>query len=226
MRSEVDGILVAAYELKAPLVALRQLALTLDKVSIKDEKIRLQMIRVSEKAIKQINDLAKIRKLEGGLFKMEPVAVREVCDSVLNEILSFFHYNEGNLRVRYTNRSKLVSANRELLSSVVYNFLFNAMYYSNEGLKTELSVCERGGRVKISIRDFGPAIPIKIWKNIKNNSIGNPTSIAMRPNSSGLSLYIAAKFSKYMNAELGVVRHRDGVSFFVELPISKQMSLF
>ena len=29
-----------------------------------------------------------------------------------------------------------------------------------------------------------------------------------------------------MNARVGAVRHRDGTSFFVELPISRQASLF
>ena len=37
---------------------------------------------------------------------------------------------------------------------------------------------------------------------------------------------IASRFSKYMHANIGAVRHRDGTSFYVELPVSKQASLF
>ena len=61
---------------------------------------------------------------------------------------------------------------------------------------------------------------------MKEGWINHPTEIAMRPGSSGLGLFIASKFSRYMNASVGAVRHRDGTSFFVELPISKQASLF
>ena len=72
MDKEVVGILVAAHELKAPLALLRQLALSLDNIDAPNEHIRSEMVRVSERAIKQVNDLAKIRRLEDGLFEMEP----------------------------------------------------------------------------------------------------------------------------------------------------------
>lgn len=226
MESEVDGILVAAHELKAPLAVLRQLALSFDEMDREGETIRSEMIQVSERAIKQVNDLAKIRRFEDGLFKMEPVAIREVCDAVSRELSLLFRFNNRDLFIKYSNRSKLVSANRELLYSVIYNFLLNAMHYSSEETRAELIVRENKGKIKVLVRDFGPALPVEVWKEMKRGWLKKPTSIAMRPGSSGLGLYIASKFSKYMNAEVGAIRHRDGTSFYVNLPISKQMSLF
>lgn len=226
MEKEVDGILVAAHELKAPLAVLRQLALSFDEMSAKDEHIRAEMVSVSERAIKQVNDLAKIRRLEDGLFVMEPVAIREVCDAVSHELEYLFRFNQRNLFVKYSNRSKLVTANRDLLYSVIYNFLLNAMHYSGEETRAELTVRDARDKVKVTVRDFGPALPIDVWREMKNGWINKPTSIAMRPGSSGLGLFIASRFSRYMNAKVGAVRHRDGTSFYVELPISKQASLF
>ena len=46
---EVDGILVAAHELKAPLAVLRQLALSFDGMNVKNEHIRAEMVQVSER---------------------------------------------------------------------------------------------------------------------------------------------------------------------------------
>lgn len=226
MDKEVDGILVAAHELKAPLALLRQLALSLDNIDAPNEHIRSEMVRVSERAIKQVNDLAKIRRLEDGLFEMEPVAVRAVCDEVARELSYLFDYNRRYLFIKYSNRERLVTANRDLLYSVVYNFLLNAMHYSGEQTRSELLVQDYSDKVKISVRDFGPSLPIDVWREMKRGFIEKPTSIAMRPGSSGLGLYIASKFSRYMNANVGAVRHRDGTSFYVELPVSKQASLF
>ncbi len=226
MEKEVDGILVAAHELKAPLAILRQLALSFDEMDTKNEYIRSEMISVSERAIKQVNDLAKIKRLEDGLFTMEPVAVREVCDAVSHELEYLFSYNRRDLYIKYMNRSRLVTANRDLLYSVIYNFLLNAMHYSGDGTRAELIVRDNKENVKIMIRDYGPALPMDVWREIKRGWVNKPTSIAMRPGSSGLGLYIASKFSKYMNARVGAVRHRDGTSFFVELPTSKQATLF
>lgn len=226
MDVEVEGILVVAHELKAPLAVLRQLALALPGMDFEGEHVRNEMVNVSERAIRQVNDLAKIRRLEDGLFEMEPVAVRAVCDDVTKELQYLFRDNKREIKVKYSNRSRLVTANRNLLYSVVYNFLINAMHYSGIGTKAELFVSDSHGRVRIMVRDYGPALPIDIWRELKGGFIKKPTSIAMRPGSSGLGLYIASKFSRYMNATIGAVRHRDGTSFFVELPISKQASLF
>ena len=226
MESEVDGILVAAHELKAPLAVLRQLALSFDEMNSTNEEIRNEMIAVSDRAIKQVNDLIKIRRLKDGLFEMEPVAVRAVCDDVTRELNHLFIFNKRDLFIKYSNRSKLVTANKDLLHSVVYNFLLNAMHYSGENTRAELIVKEYSGRVKIIVRDYGPALPMDVWREMKRGWISKPTSIAMRPGSSGLGLYIASKFSYFMHAEVGAVRHRDGTSFFVNLPISRQASLF
>ncbi len=226
MEKEVDGILVAAHELKAPLAVLRQLAFSFDELSANNEHIRAEMINVSERAIRQVNDLAKVRRLEDGLFEMEPVAVRAVCDEVTEELRHLFLGEKKGLSIHYTNKERLVTANRELLRSVIYNFLINAMHYSDTKFGTELTVKDHHDRVKVIVRDHGPELPWAIWKEMKEGWIDHPTEIAMRPGSSGLGLFIASKFSKYMNASVGAVRHRDGTSFYVELPISKQASLF
>lgn len=222
----MNGILVAAHELKAPLTVLRQLALSFDKMDERGEHIRSEMISVSERSIKQVNDLTKIRRLEDGLFNMEPVAIREVCDAVSRELDYLFRYNRRDLRIKYSNRSRLVTANRDLLYSVIYNFLLNAMHYSGDDTRAELTVKDVKDAVKVVVRDYGPALPMDVWREIKRGWIDKPTSIAMRPGSSGLGLYIASKFARYMNANVGAVRHRDGTSFYVDLPVSTQASLF
>ena len=226
MDVEVDGVLLAAHELKGPLTVMRQLALGLPEMDFDGEHIRSEMVSVSERAIKQVNDLTKVRRLQDGLFEMEPVAVRAVCDEVTRELQYLFDYNRRDLWVKYSNRFRLVTANRELLHSVVYNFLLNAIHYSGEGARAELVVRDFRDKVRVIIRDYGPALPIDVWREMKRGWIKKPTSIAMRPGSSGLGLYIASKFSRYMNATVGAVRHRDGTSFYVDLPISKQASLF
>ena len=249
MESEVNGILVAAHELKAPLNLLRQLAFSLDGDPKNDQAVQSEMIEVSERAIKQVNDLTKIAHLDEGLFEVEPVAIRSVCDDVTKELAHLFRFNHRSLALEYANRSRLVSANRDLLFSIIYNFCLNAMHYSEQESLATLSLHDRSIRhssqtaqnaktadppattktaslVRLEVRDYGPALPIDVWRSLKKGWLTKPTSIAMRPGSSGLGLYIASKFSQYMNMNVGAVRHRDGTTFFVDLPVSKQVSLF
>jgi signal transduction histidine kinase len=227
MKTEVNGVFVAAHELKSPLILLRQLALSLDAEDEKSlEKTKNRMIQVSERALRQVNDLTKISRLEDGLFALEPVSVRAVCDDVTRELRYLYRENHRDIFEKYTNKSRLVVANYDLLYSVIYNFCSNAMHYSDEGTKATISVRDKKGKIEIQVRDFGPALPTKIWKEMKRGWVNEPTSIAMRPGSSGLGLFIASKFSRYMNGEVSAIRHKDGTSFTLILPVSKQAGLF
>lgn len=227
MTVEVNGFLVAAHELKAPLCLLRQLALALDLAPTEAQRARLQaqIVEVSDRALRQVNDLLKISRLEDGLFETEPVSVRGVCESVLQELSPLFRYERRKLAFHYANKSRLAIANRDLLYSVIYNFCVNALRYSESDSESRLTVSDSHGKIRVNVRDFGPALPMKVWRELNGGYLVAPTPIAMRPDSSGLGLYIASEFARHMHARLGATRHKDGTSFFVELPVSKQISL-
>ena len=205
---EVDGAAVVAQELKRPLLELRQLALGFDGNGVDDEKIRLEMVKVADQAMRQVDDLTKIRRLNDGGFEMGPVAVRALCDDVMKEIAKLYTGQRCEVVVKYSNRSRLVNANPELLKSVVFNLVLDATKYIDVDARAELKVRESKGKVEINVRDFGPALPMDVWREVQG-SLRAPREIAMRPGSSALGLYIASKFSKYMNAEVGAVRHRQ-----------------
>lgn len=227
--SQVNSILVAAHELKSPLALLRQLAFSLDYAENPDDlaKIKTQLVDVSDRALKQVEDLTKIARLEDGLFQLEPVSIRRLCDDVASELDILFAANNRTLDLCYSNRTRLVTANRDLLRSVIYNFCVNAVRYADFDTSATLSLKDCGrDRVRLSVRDRGPALPKDVWQALKKGRLTRPVSISMRPGSSGLGLYIASRFSEYMHAPVGAIRHRDGVSFFVDLPVSHQASLF
>ena len=104
--------------------------------------------------------------------------------------------------------------------------MLNALHYSGVNTRSELVIKDVRGKVRVDIRDYGPSLPVNVWREIKQGWVEKPLSVAMRAGSSGLGLFIASRFSQYMGANVGAVRHRDGTSFYVELPISKQASLF
>ncbi|MGN1312757.1 MAG: sensor histidine kinase [Candidatus Nanosyncoccaceae bacterium] len=231
MESEVFGtgssVVVVAHELKAPLALMRQLALSIELENdlAGAQKVSEQIVATSERALRQVNDLTKVARLEDAMFEMEPVNPRVVCDEVLAELWKYFRFNRRELSIEYKNKRKLVVGNRQLLFSVVYNFCLNAMNYGGEELPSRVIVRDlQGNKVRVEVRDYGPAVPTKIWRQIKDGIVKQPVDIAMRPGSSGLGLYIAAKFANYMQSDFGLIRHRDGTSFYIDLPVSGQLS--
>ena len=229
MQGEVNGILVAAHELKHPLSLTRQLALNMDFAQDTPNKLatdRDRIVAVSERALRQLEDLTKLACLEDGLFELEPVSVRGVCDEVARELAALFGFNHKQLLTEYSSRLPLAAADRELLKTVVYNFCLNAAQYSGEQSLAQLSVSLHQRQIRVAVRDYGPALPTDVQRALNQGWIDKPLSISMRPGSSGLGLYIAARFARAMRAQVGAVRHRDGSTFYVDLVPSQQRSLF
>lgn len=200
----MEDLIAAARELKVPLSTLRQLALGLGMAGADDERIRAEMIGVSERAMRRVNDLLRLTRLTSGAYEMEPVAVRMVCAEAYDEVRRLAEPCAVTVECR--NRVPLVTANRELLSSMVYNLLLNATAVARDEVK--MIVRDARGGVEIAIRDRGPV------------------SMAMRPGADGLAMVVATRFAEYLRAEMGAVRHRDGMSFCVWLPRSQQRRLF
>ncbi len=237
--TEVDSFLTAASELETPLIDLRQLALALPEIEPVVSKessvapspadtanIREKMLKVSEKALREIEDIKRIRRLDDGLFEMEPVRVSAVCDEVKLEVENLLA-NGRKIETTYSSRTRLVFSNAELLKSIIYNFLTDAtLYDSADYEKSKIEVSEQKGKVRLKIRDYGPALPIALWRDLKSGNFDAPKNVPMRPGTSGLSLYISARFARYLNADVGAIRHKDGASFYIDLPVSRQMSLF
>ena len=165
MNSEVNGIFVVAHDLKSPLTLMRQMALAMDfqKDSTAElEKSRNKIIRISERAMRQVNDLTKIARLEEGLFTLEPVSIRAVCDDVLSELEQLFALNQRKLRFEYRNKARLVIGNYDLIFSVIYNFCANAMYYSTVETESCLIISDKKDKIVVDVRDFGPSLPTSV----------------------------------------------------------------
>ena len=211
-----------ASELSAPLSLLRQLTLALDYAETpRDESLlKSEIVAVSDQLMKTIENLSEIERLESGVFVSEPVCVRSLCDDVKTELEHSDH--SRHFLVKYS-KSPLAASNYHLLKNAVYNFSLSALHFSTEETPSRIEVKTKNNQIRIEIRDFGPAVPKSFADSLKNLSA--PTSIPMRPLSSGLNLYLATKFANFLGARPGLIRHQDGASFTLDLAPSKQASL-
>lgn len=224
----VTGIGVAAHELKSPLVLLRQLSLELADDRLPENERRLiieQMTHISEKAIRLTGDLTRVES-QTTLFEMQPVNPLDVARDVRQELAGLYKAHGRTLRVTRVNNLPPVIANRDLLRRILLNFADNALHYGDIDGAVELQAQLLNERscVRLSVRDFGPHMPLKQWRKL-TTTLEQGQPVHARPQSSGLGLYIAHGFARKMNGNIGAIRHQDGASFYVELPVSRQLSL-
>lgn len=233
-----DGLLLgdlsfavtAAHELKAPLALVRQLSLALETGDVNEaERARMirQIVLTSERALRLTTDLSRSSRLEDGLFEMEPLNPQQICEEVANELAPLYKARGREIRVASHRGSMLVVANRDLLRRIVLNFGDNALHYADSTQPVELraGTFAGGNKVRIGVRDYGPAVPTSMWQKLQAHLGTSAQPLHMRPQSSGLGLYVAGQFAGAMQGSIGATRHRDGATFYVDLTASTQLSL-
>jgi signal transduction histidine kinase len=226
--NRVSSLAVAAHELKSPLVLLRQLSFELASGDVSDterQRIIDQMTHVTEKAIRLTSDLTRAES-QSTLFELAPVNPLDVARDVRGELDRLYKAHGRKLKVARVRHLPPVIANRDLLRRILLNFADNALHYGDIDGVVELQAQLIGERssVRISVRDYGPHMPLKNWRKL-TTSLESSQPVHARPQSSGLGLYISNQFAQSMGGHIGAIRHQDGASFYVELPVSHQLSL-
>ena len=220
---------VIAHELKAPLASIRQLALEMEEGDVAPEEaaVLIEQVRlISEKTLRLASNLSKAERLQMTLFDTDVLNAYQLCQDVLYEMEPLYRAHEKQLVLRRVRRVPLVIANQDLLRRVLLNFTDNALRYSDEKGVVELylELLKAKDTLRIGVRDYGPALPTKLWENLKETSM-RPEPVHARPDSSGLGLILASRFATAMGGRVGAIRHRDGASFYVDISVSKQLSL-
>lgn len=220
---------VAAHELKAPLAVIRQLALELENDEITDgerREISQHIELVAERSLRFVSNITRAEQLQMTLLQTSPINPSQLCDEVVRELQPLYAAHSRVLRSRYSRQAGLVVANTDLLRRILLNFGDNALYYGNESGVVELFMQLKKSRsvVRLGVRDYGPMVPADTWRKLQNTTAA-PRAVHARPDSSGLGLKIVSRFADVLGGQLGAIRHRDGASFYVDMPVSRQLSL-
>lgn len=222
----LPSVAVAAHELKSPLALIRQLALQLDDVDEDEaQKLRSQIVAISERSLGLVSDLSHTTNLTPALFPLEPVNPLVIIQQIAAESRTMAKmYNRQLSFPKFHQAKQLVVANPVLLTRIIKNFLDNALKYSEEAAEIRVSARRIGDSVRFGVRDFGPMMSLVEYRQLIDEMNIRKT-VKTRPESSGLGVYVASQFAQAMNGSIGLIRHRDGLTFYVDMPVSRQLSL-
>lgn len=216
------GIIAAAHELKSPVALIRQLALSLEvatnEPSAWQQELLQRIVLTSERSLRLTENLTRSSALTSELFVTEPVNAQQLCEEVAHELSPLYAAYNREIVVDKRRSAPIVIANRDLLRRILLGFGDNALHYT-DGKQATFQLARAQGKVRVGLRDYGPILP------------GNDRAARLRkqsvyrPASSGIGLSIAERFAQAMNSTLGTVRHRDGMTYFIQLLPSEQLRL-
>ena len=229
----MQSLVAAAHELKTPLAVIAHLAAALEDGALSTPRQRqesLQRIQLSaERTMRLIQGLTTSYRLGSGQLRfeldMEPVNVGQICEEAAHEIAPFARAQSQLLELAVGQRPKLAVGNRELLHSVVFNLLDNAIRHTPPDTLVRLHVRRRAEVVRVCVHDDGPGIRPSDVAQLKQRLGKQPQPIVTRSSGSGLGLYIVQQFVDAMGGRLGVGMVKSGADFHIDLLHSAQLTL-
>jgi len=105
------------------------------------------------------------------------------------------------------------------------NLLSNAAKYSPPGGTVRVWAEQRGGTLRVSVRDEGPGIPEEFRTRIFEKFSQADSSATRAKGGTGLGLHIAQRFIEHMRGNIGFDSAPGaGATFWIELPAVEVMA--
>ena len=210
-----------SHELRSPLA---RLSVALGLVRQRDnEQIKAPLDRI-ERETDRLNDLIgqiiSITRLETQAddLPLEPIDLKEILETVVQDA----KYEAVNMQrdVELKNRFSVhMQANGELIHRALENVIRNALRYTPEHSRVEITMTKSAGEVCIDVRDYGPGVPEHALPRLFEPFVR--VADARDRDSGGYGLGLAIAFSAVRAHGGSILAHNDkqqGFHITINLP--------
>lgn len=228
MRS--DFIANASHELRTPLASLIGYLETLKGPAKNDPKASERFVEVmldqSERMTRLVNDLLSLSGIEmkSHVKPSKIVDLMEIIRTVVDSLDKLARQMGVEILISSDAASYRVLGDRDELVQVFENLVENGCKYGDDGgrveidLKTEAS--EESSFVTVSVRDFGPGIPLEHQHRITERFYRVDVARSREKQGTGLGLAIVKHILQRHGTRLVLNPNLDeGAEFSVKLPL-------
>ena len=217
----------ASHELRTPLAILRgeaEVAMSQPGRSAKDYLESLGVLHEeTSRLIKIVEDLFTLSRADSGQYLLSPedVYLEEVVADCAHSVRTLAREKSIELTVDASSEC-LVRADRALLRRMILNLLDNAIKYTAEGGRVDISCRATSTACEVHIIDTGPGIPAELRSRIFERFFrADPArSRSGREGGAGLGLSIALWIAEAHHGRLELVRSdATGSHFALSLPV-------
>jgi signal transduction histidine kinase len=224
-RLKDEFIAVISHELRTPLTSVYGAALTLQKHEVRDEMRDALLAIVSDEAgrlARLLDQALSASRLDAKkeTFEIAPTDGAEVARAVVDATRSRLPAG-FELGVVASPDVPLVAADSDKLRQVLVNLTENAIKYSPDGGRIEVTVTHPDSVVCFSVRDQGIGIPVHEQAQIFDRFHRVDPNMTRGIGGTGLGLYICRELVQAMSGRIWVTsRDGAGSTFSFELPVA------
>lgn len=186
----------------------------------KDETIQL-IVREANRMERLTNELLLLARMENEQDKIAlyPIPLAETLREV-QQILMHQAKKKGITLQLQTDDSLIVSADEVKLKQVFINIIENAINYSYEQSKIEMTAVENEGAAQITIKDYGIGIPPEDLSHVTERFYRVNKARSRADGGSGLGLSIVEQLLKQLNGKIYIEsKVEKGTTVIITMPI-------
>ena len=220
---------VIAHDLRSPMASIR-MVLNLVVQTVSPDAIGPEMYYLIDKANKEteethdlLDNLLKWTKSQTGRLKVayQNFEVMDVVTGVYGIFTMIAETKKVALTMEENAKGLKVRADKDMLNTVVRNFLSNAIKFTPEGSAIEIVVDQKDEFAKISIRDHGVGISADRIEGLFHK--GETTYDTNNEEGSGLGLQLCKDFAVKNGGDVMVESVLgEGSTFSVLVPLLKE----
>ena len=196
-----------SHDFKTPLSVIKSYAemikdITGDNKEKREENLGT-IISEADRLNTMINEMLEASKNVSALgeLNLEKVSL----EAISKEIIDKLNTAENRERIKLdVSGDTMVMADEKKIRSVIYNYLSNALNYSNEGEDILVRITEEEKGVRYEVIDHGMGIKEEDIKRIWDRYYISSANHELKKYSTGLGLYIAREVLLLHKAEFGV----------------------
>ena len=223
-----DFIATISHELRTPLAAIYGCARTLLRPDLElrepDHARLLEVIsQESERLTRIVSDILLASKIDAGRLRLkeQQFDAARLVRAVVEEMQASLNGAEAvSLDLVAPASVVWVSGDEDKLRQILINLVDNAVKYSPEGGRIEVSVQQHDGGLRIAVTDEGLGIPHGEQQRIFGKFYRLDPQQSRGVGGTGLGLYISRELVRRMDGRVSVSsKEGEGSTFVVDLPL-------
>ena len=221
-------IQIVSHQLRTPLTVVRwNLSVILERqrgevVPAQEEALR-GALDANAEIIARVGDLLSAIDIEEGRVRLqtETANIVDLFESICEEKLRPCHLKKITYEI-FPPKEPLpeIQIDAIKIRDVIVRLIDNAITYTNNGGHIVVKLFEKENKIRFEISDTGVGIPITEQKHLFERFHRGWNAALMKPDASGLSLFISKHFINIHKGTIGFTSvEKKGSTFWFELPI-------
>jgi signal transduction histidine kinase len=214
-----------SHELRTPLNAIAGFSQVLQQklfgeINEKQDEYLADILSSANHLLSLINDILDLSKVEAGQVELEVVtfSLREALERGVMMMRELAIKNGVQLELDADTGVELVEGDERRIQQVIFNMLSNAVKFTPEGGRVDVSTAVQNGDVQVAIRDTGPGIAPedqeRIFEEFQQTDVG-----AEQAEGTGLGLALSKRLVELHGGRLWVESEvGKGSTFVFTLP--------